>query len=147
MMCSSCSSTRWVSSLVLSIGLMWSCGSKNQTKFTLRVCCTGGDLGGLDLSVSTLLLKSLGINLCLWFFWRSCSIDAFFLTKMVLWKGMFPNFQHAALITISLYCCYYHMQENFILGREVIFTLIFGRINWVVRYSLDCYRLFESDLG
>ena len=49
-------------SLLLSIGLMCSCGSTNRTDFNLGLCHTNVALGGSDLDVSILLLKYLGLN-------------------------------------------------------------------------------------
>ena len=49
-------------SLLLSIGLMWSYGSTKRTKLTLSLCRKNADLVGLDIEVSILLFKSLGID-------------------------------------------------------------------------------------
>ena len=65
LMCYSCASTRWVSLLVLPIGLMWSYRSKHCTEFTLGLWWTIVALVGPDLDVSTLMLDSLGTIPCL----------------------------------------------------------------------------------
>ena len=113
LVCSLFALARWVASLLLSIVLMWSYGSTKWTEFALCVWSTNMALEVPDLDLSILLLKSLGIDPCLWFFCSICSIAALLWIKKDLWKGMFKISHHATSIIISLNCCQVHIHQFF----------------------------------
>ena len=87
LICSSCASIRWVSSLVFSIVFVWSYGSTNNTGFTLVLWCTSLDLVGPEIYVSTFLLNYLGLHTCLWFLLTIFSVADFFLINNCPMKG------------------------------------------------------------
>ena len=70
-----------------------------RTEITLGLWQEIVALGGPELHVSIFLLKSFGIDTCLWLLWIRCSLDAFLLMNIGPWKGMFPDF---------LSCCINH---------------------------------------
>ena len=61
----------------ISIGLIWSFGSSNRTEFTFSWWRSVVAWKGSVLDVSVFLLTSLGHDKFVWFFWGSCSLDAF----------------------------------------------------------------------
>ena len=130
LVCSTCVSTRWLSSYVLSIGLIWSYGSSNQTEFTFGQLQAIVTLGGAVLYLSVCLLKSLGRDPFLWFLWRIYSLDAILFMKIFLWRDKSLVFHHVAFTILSLLCCWFHIQGRLISGTELMRSLIFDRI-WV----------------
>ena len=91
-MCYLFKSISWVSSLVFSIGFIWSCGYSKRTEFILGWLRVILSLGGADLDVPVFLLKYLGIDTLLWLFWRSFSISSCFLMNNGPLKGHYSNF-------------------------------------------------------
>ena len=59
---------------------------------------------------------------------------------------MFTIFRNAASIILSLTCCQVHVQNIFLLGMEVIFSLIFERI-CIGKVELCVYGCVGADLG
>ena len=94
-------SIRWVSSWVLSIGLIWSYGSSEKTEFTFVRWRAIVAWGGAVLDVSVFLFKYLVHDQLLWFFWRSCSLSEFFFMNNGPLKGHVYSFP-SCCINIAL---------------------------------------------
>ena len=91
-MCFLCESVRLVDSLLLSILLIWSYGSKKRPELTLGISYTNVALGRPQMDVSMLLLKSLVIDPCLWLLQGSCFLAGLFLINNASPNGNISNF-------------------------------------------------------
>ena len=91
-MCYFCVSVSRVLSLILYIGLMWSYGSTKWTEFNLGLWWEIVTFEGPDIDVSIFLLKYFGLDICLFLFGSSCSIDAFFFINNGPLKGRVYKF-------------------------------------------------------
>ena len=132
-MCSSCEFTMWVSSLVLSIGLMWSYGSENWTDFTLGLWRKRVALWGPELDVLTFLLKSLGLYQCLWLLWRSYYLAEFLLIKRVLWKG-------GRILNLTSWCINNYLTSLLLMAHAIKIYFRFGSDKFIDLWKdLDWY--------
>ena len=87
-----CVSMRWVFSWWWSIWWIWSYGYSNRTKFAFGRRKGIFDRGGpVFLDLFLFLLKSFGLDKCLWLLWRSCYLGDFACMYNGPLKGKFSN--------------------------------------------------------
>ena len=72
--------------------IVFSYGYSKRTEFILVWLRAIIALGGAQLNASVFLLKYLGLDPCLWLFWKSCSLDEFLLTNNDPLKEQVSNF-------------------------------------------------------
>ena len=93
-----CVKISWLSSWVLSIGLVWSLGYSKRTEFNF--CWQREILAwrGSVLDVSVFLLKTFCCDQLLWFFWRRCYLADFFFMNNGNLNGKLSGFPSCCII-------------------------------------------------
>ena len=124
---------------------MWSYGSTKRTDFTLCLWQTSVSLRVTEHYVSTLLLKSSGLDPCLWLLWRSYSIASSFLIINDNLKMYVYNFSLCCINNSSPIFFQVYIQNIFLLGMEVRSYLSFERI-WIGTVDLCVYGCIGASL-
>ena len=143
---SSCVPIIWVSSWVLSIGLIWQYGSSKRNGFTFGQWQAIVSYIGYVLDVSVFLLSSIGCDTFLWLFWGKFSLTGFLFMNNGHLKGQISSLTSSCIKNYPqpLFLSTHLIQSYFRYGIDGVLSLWkdLGWYCWLLFLCCYCWLVF-----